>query len=413
MREPFWLRLWRLRERLWARPLVYVLAAVAAVLLAQMADGLGPVRNLPEISDETIDKLLTVMASSMLAVATFAVGSMVQAFANASKSATPRAFPLVVASNSSQTALSVFLGAFIFSIVGLVALRVGLYESLGRLTLFALTLAVFAWVVGTFVRWVDDIARLGLMSNTIDRVEAAARRCLEERRDEPHLGGLPQQNAAELDGEEIEPERHGHVQLIDMERLQAAAERLQARVAVRALPGAFVGPGSPVLSVAAAEPVSDEDREELLKSVVIGDNRTFESDPRFGLITLSEIAARALSPAVNDPGTAIVILGRLVRLFAIYGAGPEHRGPVRFDRVSAPALSVADLFDDAFTAIARDGAGTVEVALRLQKAFATIAGIVAPGFADEASRHSGEALARARAAMRLEQDIARVEAAAL
>jgi uncharacterized membrane protein len=46
--------------------------------------------------------------------------------------------------------------------------------------------------------------------------------------------------------------------------------------------------------------------------------RYFEEDPRFGLITLSEIASRALSPAVNDPGTAIQIISSHIRLFSLY-----------------------------------------------------------------------------------------------
>jgi uncharacterized membrane protein len=46
--------------------------------------------------------------------------------------------------------------------------------------------------------------------------------------------------------------------------------------------------------------------------------RYFDEDPRFGLITLSEIASRALSPAVNDPGTAIQIISSYVRLFSLW-----------------------------------------------------------------------------------------------
>ncbi len=52
-------------------------------------------------------------------------------------------------------------------------------------------------------------------------------------------------------------------------------------------------------------------------------NRTFEDDPRFGLIVLSEIADKALSPGVNDPGTAIDVIGTLVRLFTLWQSPPE------------------------------------------------------------------------------------------
>jgi uncharacterized membrane protein len=52
------------------------------------------------------------------------------------------------------------------------------------------------------------------------------------------------------------------------------------------------------------------------KAFVIGDMRYFDEDPRFGL-TLP--ASRALSPAVNDPGTAIQIISSYVRLFSLWG----------------------------------------------------------------------------------------------
>ena len=48
--------------------------------------------------------------------------------------------------------------------------------------------------------------------------------------------------------------------------------------------------------------MSAEDAEAIAATFVIGGSRVFDQDPRFGLLVLSEIASRALSPAVNDPG---------------------------------------------------------------------------------------------------------------
>jgi uncharacterized membrane protein len=82
---------------------------------------------LPEITKESTETLLKIMASSMLMMATFAVASMVAAYASASRSATPRSFPLIIGDDVSQNALSAFIGAFIYSVVALVALMNGLY----------------------------------------------------------------------------------------------------------------------------------------------------------------------------------------------------------------------------------------------------------------------------------------------
>jgi uncharacterized membrane protein len=151
--------------------------------------------------------------------------------------------------------------------------------------------------------------------------------------------------------------------------------------------------------------------DDIANAFIVGDDRTFEEDPRFGLVTLAEIAARALSPAVNDPGTAIDITGTLVRLFARWVA-PVEEAPARFDRVLVPELSLMDMFDDAFTAIARDGAGTVEVGIRLQKALFALASMGDERLRQAAARHAALAVARADQALKLPEERQRIQALA-
>jgi uncharacterized membrane protein len=114
-----------------------------------------------------------------------------------------------------------------------------------------------------------------------------------------------------------------------------------------------------------------------------------------------------LSPAVNDPGTAIDIIGTFVRLFALWSE-PMKEGETRtseYDRVAVPELSLRDMFDDAFTAIARDGAGTIEVAGRLQKAFESLSSIEDAAMRDAAIHHARLALARAEDVLEFPEDI--------
>lgn len=86
------------------------------------------------------------------------------------------------------------------------------------------------------------------------------------------------------------------------------------KILVATLSGAFCTPNRPVAWVIreGSGSMSDEDAEAIAATFVIGDSRAFDQDPRFGLVALSEIASRALSPAVNDPGTAIDVTGTLV-----------------------------------------------------------------------------------------------------
>lgn len=406
----FWSK--RLGEKLWIRPLLFCLLAVTAAFAAAGADGLG-LDFVPKIEHDTVEKLLSIIAASMLGVATFAVASMVSAYASVSSSATPRAFALVLADDMSKTALSTFIAAFMFSVIALIAIKTDYYGRTGLFLIFVMTIGVLAWVVFAFIRWVDQIARLGRLGNTIDRVEAAAEAAIRRRRSAPFLHALPAD--PEIDpGEPIYSDEIGYVQHIDVPALQACAEKQGLVLTIAALTGTFVGPGRPiahVIRVDSADKSSDVDPSRVGAAFEIGRSRAFDDDPRFGLVVLSEIAARALSPAVNDPGTAIDILGTFVRLLALWvaPAKEDERDPkIRHDRIRVPALMLDDMFEDAFTAIARDGAGTLEVAIRLQKAFLALATLPHPDMRSVARRHSTLALARAEIAMKLLQDLDRV-----
>lgn len=406
----------RIREKLWIKPLVVCVLSIGAVLLADLMDMADLGRFLPEIAEESTATLLRVMASSMLMMATFAVASMVAAYASASRSATPRSFPLIIGDGVSQNALSAFIGGFIYSVVALVAQMNGYYGGrAGQFFLFSLTLVVLAVIIITFIRWVDSIARLGLLGHTIDKVEAAAAEAIRKRQLAPRLGGVaafdPPDGSRAVFGEAI-----GYVRRVDTAELQERAEVSELRILVAALPGTFCTPSRPVAWVIreASASVSDDDAKAIAAAFVVGGSRVFDQDPRFGLVVLSEIASRALSPAINDPGTAIDVTGTLVRLFLIWnecGKAGEV-ATVQFDRVAAPELSLADTFDDAFTGIARDGAGMVEVVVRLLKALESLAAAGDATMRDNALRHARLALARAENALKIPEDLAAVREAA-
>jgi uncharacterized membrane protein len=200
------------------------------------------------------------------------------------------------------------------------------------------------------------------------------------------------------------------VQHIDMARLSAAANRLGGRFWLAVRPGAFLEPG--VVVLVAEGPVPDADSEqEIAAAFTCGRSRTFEQDPRFGPIVLSEIASRALSPAVNDPGTAIDVLGRLVRVLSAWRADTE--GDVSYPDILVPRIDPSEFLNDAFRPIARDGAGLIEVQIRLQKSLRALAWADLVSFGAAAGALSAEALGRAEQAGLSAAEMARLRKLAL
>jgi uncharacterized membrane protein len=296
--------------------------------------------------------------------------------------------------------MSTFLGAFLFSLVGIIALSTGVYGDSGRLVLFGATVFVIVVIVVTLLRWISHLSTLGWMGDTIDRVERAARQAFEDRIALPCLGGRPlgevPASAKAVHGDAI-----GYVKHVDMNALQAAAGD-DGGVWVAALPGTFVHRSQPI----AWTDFDDEARcKAVREAFTVGDSRTYDQDPRFGLVVLAEIASRALSPAVNDPGTAIDILGTGVRVLDRWcgeRGRPDEQGrggSLAYPSVRVPPLSADDLFEDLFAPIARDGAGTVEVGIRLQKSLAMLADAGGDEVKRAARRMSAAALEHAEPAL--------------
>jgi uncharacterized membrane protein len=384
----------RFNRQLWVRAASYGLVSIATALVAALLGPYLPLDKVHWLGADAVKDLLTIMASSMLAVATFSLSVMVSAFAAASSSATPRASTLLIEDRSAQRALSTFIGAFLFSIVGLIALSTGAYGPSGRVVMFGVTVVMIGFVVVTLMNWIDQLARFGRVGETVDRVEAVTERALEERARRPRLGGAPAVEVPER-ARPLVAQRIGYVQHLDVSRLQSLAGEHALRIHVALLPGAFTHPGRALLHVEGE--VDDALVAALCGAFTVGGSRTFDQDPRFGLIVLAEIASRALSPAVNDPGTAIDVLGTVGRLLCRYAqlCAEADNGTVH-DRVHIPDLGVDDLFDDVFMPIARDGAAMVEVGLTLQRVFGALVHADADRFGAAARRHAGEALARAQ-----------------
>lgn len=406
--------LWVLKQltrRLWLRASLIGALGIAAAILAAVAERYVP-WNLPgNIGADAVDGILNIIASSMLAVTTFSLSVMTSAYGAATNNVTPRATKLLIEDRVTQNVLSAFIGSFLFSIVGLVVLQTGAYGDRGRVILFFVTIGVIGLVVISLLHWIDYLTRFGRVGETTHRVEEATRQAIETRLRNPYLGGTPMRDpeaarpksAVPVTGDVI-----GYVQHIDMGTLARCGEDLDADIFVGALPGAFVYAHTPLAWIGKTleKDAFDGAREAITAAFSVGDERSFDQDPRFGLAVMSEIALRALSPAVNDPGTAIDVIGRSTRLLSLWarsGAQPADEEPPH-PRVHVPALATEDLFEDAFLAIGRDGAGMIEVQLRLLKALSALARTGDAEMQAAAVRQARLAFARAEAALTLPQD---------
>lgn len=413
----------RLAREVWFRAALFTLAAVVFALAAGFIGRAIPLDVTIDLGQNSVDSILQIIATAMLTATTFSATAMVTAYSSASSSATPRATQLLVADTTSQNALATFLGSFVFALVGIIALSTGYYGDEGRTIMFLGALVVVAIIVVTLLRWIAHLARFGRMADVIDRVEDAASTAVGAYARTPTFGARPM-SAPPADAQTVWADESGYVAHVDLGALDRIAERWDAEVFVTAIPGTFADALHPIASVRCAagatgpaDPAgsADADRDDDLARAVrgafrIAEHRDFEQDPRLGVIALSEIASRALSPATNDPGTAIDVLAALQRVFTL-ALTTEPSTEVVHERVWMRSPRMDELVVDGFRPIARDGAGVIEVQIRLQKTLAALAAL-APAHGARFAESAADARRRARGELDREdaRELARVSA---
>jgi uncharacterized membrane protein len=396
----------RLDGKLWFRPTFWSVAAVAVALMAALANRWPLPAGLPNIGQSALEGLLTIIASSMLTVSTFSLSILVSAFASASSSATPRATRLVMADDNAQHAISAFIASFIFAMVALTALGLDYYGDTGRFVLLVFTIYVLGYLILALLRWIDTLSKLGRMSHTITTVENAALPPLRNWHLAPALGGREDAPPEMPSGVRVHGARSGFLQYIDLAALQQLATDHEALLHVRVRPGDFVAPSSVLAVLVGPDAPDAKALQAMAQAFVVSRDRTEEQDPRFGLVILSEIAQRALSPAVNDPGTAVLVVGVLTRLLidGTHDLVDEIKPDVRYDRVTVVPVDPDALLRDVFEPIARDGAHMLEVGLAVQRALALMATNTKEPLSAAARIEAERAMEHAQHGLRLERE---------
>lgn len=404
-------KLWflvQLSRRLWIRASLIACLAILSALLAPILSPYIPDSLAGRLGREAVLPLLDVLTGTMLTVVTFSLSVMVTAHLQAASQITPRAHRMLKENTVTQTVLATFLGAFIFSLTGGILFRAELYSARGSVVVFAFTILVVLLVVLSILRWISQLADLGSMDKTLREIEARSRETLKTRNTHPTLGARELTGDLPATGHRVTAIAAGYVRFVDIGAMARAADNRDCDIHLDVRPGDWLRRGQ-VLAVTGGDDTALADA--ILAAVELSDERNFDQDPRYGLSLFGEVAARALSPGLNDPATAIDAIARLERLFL------EHVDAVENPEVQAPriwvrAVNGAELLEAGFAAIARDGAAKVEVALRLLGALRAISDAGDADIAGAARKLAARAAALADQALVLEDDRTKLQDAA-
>ena len=363
-----WLQRYRLRgflvNSVWLPPLLGILAALAANRLAQSADRFLGWRAAASVAAS--QSVLTALASSMLTFIVFVFSILLLAVQLASAQLTPRVIAHFYRSRILRLSLSLFVFVFTFNLA--VLARIG--DSVPRLSAW---LAAYSSVaaIGVFLYMIDNVGRslrpisvltaIGRVGH--DVIEAVYPHRLTGAEDTTNaVPAMPADDCRRIVGNV----RTGVVLAFDPHGLAALARQADCLIEVVPQVGDFVAKGDPLFRLYGG----DLDDRDLQQSVAIGPERTMEQDPAFAFRIIVDVAAKALSPAINDPTTAVLALDQLHHLLRSVGLRDLDSGQVRDEagrlRVVYRTPNWEDLVGLAVTEIRHYGKDSIQITRRMR-----------------------------------------------
>jgi len=233
--------------------------------------------------------------------------------------------------------------------------------------------------VGWLLFFIHHISRAISVNHIVARIAGDTIAMIDEMMPWPHrhdkLDGAP---AAGANWETTVPsDASGYIRFIDRKRLVGLAKTYRVKINVLRRVGHFVPQGVPLLAVSKADRLTPEAVEDLRGAFDLGPTRTLQQDVEFGVLQIVDIALKAISPAVNDPSTAINCVDQLSSIMIRF-ASREPPEAVLYDppgnvRVVIPWIGFDRLLEAAFEQIRMYAKSDAAVSLRLLRALGDIA----------------------------------------
>lgn len=332
----------RLRESQLFLPAVMLLVSIGLGVLLIELYTLGVTRDMPRVFDLSPDvtvNLLSTIAGAMITTAGVVFSIMVVSLQLASGQFSPRVLRGFWRDRHSQILIGLLLSTFAFCVLALTSI-----DAAGHAPTYMVTLSLLLTVaaVGEIVIYLDRISRQQYVGRIMERVVDETLSLIAELPYGSRVGRRVGDPVAAPDPATlgapfvVGTPANGWVQQISR-RAVLGAVPAGSVVCLEARVGAYLTRDTPLVTIWPVPP--PEDRAQIARlvaeAVIIGHARSMQQDIDFGLRQLADIGLRGLSPAVNDPTTAIEAV-------------------LRLGSVLRPLL-VADLPAQA----ARDGAGRV------------------------------------------------------
>ncbi|ASK61276.1 hypothetical protein CFK37_03315 [Virgibacillus phasianinus] len=317
----FWIKI---RGSFWFIPAVYGVASFLLFALITTVDGWLVASfkdDIPQIllttSKVAID-LYASLVTGILTMTTISFSVIMVVLTTYSTQFSPRTLQDFMKSRTTQHVLGVYCLGFIFALLHLLTAgkESAVIGPIIVVIVAIVNLAFFVYFIHHSARWIQ-------VNNLIGKIRNDGALVIKKTYREPTFLAYEDWDKDELKELQSYNKRaiyaydSGYIQKIEWAELMKQATSQGCILEVHAQVGDFVAKGLPIMSVIETEECRDN--HQFKQFLVIGNERTDLDDVEFMLQKLVEIALRAISPAVNDPHTAINCLNRIGALLSEIG----------------------------------------------------------------------------------------------
>lgn len=421
--------LWEsLRTSYWFVPTLMTVGSIGLSFASVHFDGLVTTKWVRTVgwiwagSPEGARQVLATIAGSMITVAGVSFSITIVALTLASSQFGPRLLRSFVRDTGNQVVLGTFVSTFVYCLLVLRTVR-GV-EDVEFVPYLSVTLGIgFALAsLGVLIYFIHHVSTAiqaeHLIASVAQDLRDSIRHMFPETLGEPTPGARETPDEApvkfQTGGTLIEADQSGYVQAIDDEELMSIACTEDLVLELVRIPGRFVIEGRGLVRAWPSGRLSTEAMDRIRGAFILGRRRTPTQDPEYSVHSLVEIGARALSPGINDPFSAMTCLdwlGAALSELARRKIPSRHRyDDEGWLRVIADGTDFPEMADAAFNQLRQYGRNSVSVLLRLLDTIAAVA--------EQARRtedltclckHADKVLADAREALVNEHDLHEVE----
>jgi uncharacterized membrane protein len=358
-----------LRSSLWVVPAVSTVAAVLSVPLLRILDRILDFR----LFDYTTDgarALTSIISAAMLSFVVFFFSVLLLTVQIASSTLSPR----IISRPFRSRSLKLSLGLFVFTLIyGMAVVAKGTEGRLGQLvtamviTLTISSICVFLYVVEHVSKQLRPVTVMAdVASEGLQVIKAVYPRILKQ--DGELEGGSPEDLLGAPSRVILHTGKTGVVLALDIEGLVDIAIRGGCTIEVVPQVGDLVATDDPVFRLY-GEGTAITSRE-LLEHIALDRERTLEQDPAFAFRIIVDIASKALSPAINDPTTAVLALDQIHKLLRAVGLRRLDTGLVHDSTSQLRLIYHTPDWEDfvglAVTEIRQFGASSIQVVRRMR-----------------------------------------------